>query len=284
MRHELGPHGSTPGGTSDPGAMAKGGAVQHLSVNVELALPCGGVAEAHGLGPVPTGQVLQLRFLDPPATIHAVHDPHLVRRPGDGAQQPLKPSLRFAVEAGVQQGGEGEGGIPQPTVAVVPVHRSPRFLRQAERRGGDNATRRQVGQRLEREQGPLHRFRPGSRLVEVVDPVFPPLHRRVLRPRRIDRFRNAGLGTTVLQHVVGALPRSEGEPRPQHVFILPQPGAAQHHQVGPDLAGEPVNRFLIPGRDLAVAEAERQAELDLDESVKNLGQVAVCEAISLINA
>ncbi len=158
-----------------------GGAVQHLAVHVELPLPGGGVAHAHRLRAVPAGQMRQLALLDLPAAIDAVHDPHLVRRPGDRAQQPLQPGRRLPVEPGVQQRRQGEGGIAQPAVAVVPVHGAAGLLRQAERGRGDDAARRQVGQRPQRQQRALHRLRPIGRLVEAADPVSPPARRVVRR-------------------------------------------------------------------------------------------------------
>jgi hypothetical protein len=101
--HQAGADGRPLGRAREADAVGQASAVQHLAVYVELALVSGGVAQAHRFGTIPAWQGINLAFLDLPSAIDAVHDPHLVRRPGNSAEQPLKPSLRFGVEAGVEQ-------------------------------------------------------------------------------------------------------------------------------------------------------------------------------------
>ena len=199
-------HLHLPPARGDAGVVAQGDAVQHLAIHVKLALAGGGVAKAHRRGSVPAGKMGQLRFVDAPAAIHAIHDPHLVWRPGDRAQQPVSPGPGFALEAAVQQRRQGEGAVPQPAVAVVPVHAAARLLRQAQRRRCDDAARGQVGQRPQGQQGALHCLRPVGRLVKGADPAAPGVLRVRLCLRRVDWVWMRRVGPRVLQHVICAFP------------------------------------------------------------------------------
>ena len=82
----------------------------------------------------------------------AVHDLHLLRTAGDRAQQPVAPSLRFVVVAGIHQREQRERGVAQPAEAVVPVADAAELLGQRRGRRRDDAAGRRVGERLERDQ------------------------------------------------------------------------------------------------------------------------------------
>ena len=203
----------------EPRPAAKANAVQHLPVHVELALIAGRIADADRPGAVPPRKVVDLAFLDLAAAVHAIHHPHLVWRAPHGAQQPAQPCLRFFVEAGVQQGGEGEGGVAQPAITIVPVHRPIGLFRQAERGRGDDAAGRRICQRFERQQRTLHRFRPVRLPVEAGDPVPPSRQGLSERLFRVDRIGNWQLRRTVLQDVIGTFSRAERDASAQHILI-----------------------------------------------------------------
>ena len=76
--------------------------------------------------------------------------------PRDGPQQPVAATPRPPRGSRRQERGEGERGVAQPAVAVVPVAHAADPLGQRRGRRGDDAARRRVGQRLERDQGAQH--------------------------------------------------------------------------------------------------------------------------------
>ena len=69
--------------------------VHQLAVDIELQLLVGGVADAHRPAVLVPGQPRQLVFGQPALAGDAVHDLHLRRMAGDGAQQPLAPGARL---------------------------------------------------------------------------------------------------------------------------------------------------------------------------------------------
>src|SRR5262249_58720283 len=69
-------------------------------------------------------QPRQSQFGEPPLAVDAVHDLQLRWATGDGTHQPFAPIPRRVVEAAVHQTQQGEGCIPEPTKAIVPITRS----------------------------------------------------------------------------------------------------------------------------------------------------------------
>ena len=72
----------------------------------------------------------------------------------EGWQRRIREAINsgLTAEAGVEQGQQGEGGVAEPAVAVIPVAHSAQPLRQRGRRGRHNTTRRRVNQGLEGQQ------------------------------------------------------------------------------------------------------------------------------------
>ena len=106
----------------------------HLAEHVGLALVDGAVADPDRAGAGVPGQVVELALGQPAPTVHAVHDLQVLRVPGHRAQQPVAPAEGLVGVAGRQQRLEGERGVAQPAVAVVPVAFAAELLGQ--RRGG----------------------------------------------------------------------------------------------------------------------------------------------------
>ena len=77
--------------------------VEQLAENVDLVLGRCGIADAHRARVAVARQRLDLPFREVPRAVDPIHDPQLLRRPGDRAQQPVPPAGRLGVEPGIQQ-------------------------------------------------------------------------------------------------------------------------------------------------------------------------------------
>jgi hypothetical protein len=127
--------------------------VHHLAEYVELHLAEHGIADSHWQGIFVAWQPRHGALVENAPAGNAIHDLNLVGIAGNGAQQPFAPGERFLVEAGMHQGEQGQRGIAQPTITVVPVARAADLLRQRCGRRRNHAAGRTVGQRLERDEG-----------------------------------------------------------------------------------------------------------------------------------
>ena len=96
-------------------------AVQYLSVDIELHLRGSCIADAHGAGVLIAREPHCLPLLKLPLATQPVHDLDLLRTAGQRAQQPVLPCHSFVVVASIDKRQQGEGGIAQPAIAVIPV-------------------------------------------------------------------------------------------------------------------------------------------------------------------
>ena len=186
------------------GALHHVGGVEQLAVDVELELAGGAVSDSHRGG---AHVALEVRELELGKVRAAVDPVHQLQRAGgrsgrvarahadEGAER-----LRLLREAEPEQRVEGEGGVANPGVAVVPVPAAAELLREARRRGRDDGAGRRERQQLEREGGAVDELAPPAgvrRLREPLEPVrdgrleqapAPPA-RRAARVRRPPRAR-----------------------------------------------------------------------------------------------
>src|SRR5436309_6650754 len=95
--------------------------VGDLTVDIELKLPGGGVANADRTRGFESRQPRYVPFRQPPFAADAIHDLQLIRPPGDGAYQPVSPRARLFVVTGSSECQQREGRIRQPAIALVPV-------------------------------------------------------------------------------------------------------------------------------------------------------------------
>ena len=123
-----------------------------LAEHVGLPLLHGSVADPHRPRPGVPGEVVEGVLGKVPGAVDGVHDLEVVRVAGHGAQQPVPPEPRLVGVPGVDQRLDGQGGVAQPAVAVVPVPLAAELLGQRGGRGGDDAARLLVGHQAEREQ------------------------------------------------------------------------------------------------------------------------------------
>ena len=154
-------------------ASAKDG-VEHLAVDVQLALAGRGVADPDRTRVLVAGQPAELVLVEPPLSAETVHDLEVFRIAGDRAQHPVAPADRLFHVAGRHQRVEREDGVPQPAVAVVPVPDPAQKLRQRGRRGGHDPARRRVRQRLEGDQRAPHLLGPAAPVGRAARPLPPP--------------------------------------------------------------------------------------------------------------
>src|SRR5689334_17972757 len=66
------------------------------------------------------------------------------------------PRARFSGVAVVDQRQQGEGGVTNPAIAIVPVTRAADLLGERCRRSRDDAARRRIRERLQRDERTLH--------------------------------------------------------------------------------------------------------------------------------
>ncbi len=141
---------------ADPGGPAEAERVDHLAVDVKLALADRRVADPDRRRVLVAGQPLRFPFGQPALAGHPVHDLDVLRVPGDRPLQPGPPRRRLLGVPGAQQRFEGDGGVAEPAVPVVPVAHPADVLGQ---RGGGrrhDPAGGGVGERLEGDQGPDH--------------------------------------------------------------------------------------------------------------------------------
>src|SRR5437588_11155313 len=129
-----------------PGLIEK---ISHLTVDVQLELMVGGVADPHWLRLLVAGEPIDLFFRKPPLTSDTVHDAGLCRLAGDSAQQPLAPRSRLFQIAGVQEGEEGEGRVAQPANTIIPVANAADPFRKRSGGRGDDTAGGSVSKRLQ---------------------------------------------------------------------------------------------------------------------------------------
>ena len=110
--------------------------VGDFTVDVKLELACGGVAYRTGPEAVDAGEPARPVVL----RAGAAAGPVRTASPGSAAMRrepPVPPRQRLLRVTGVMQDGEGQRGVPQPAIAVIPVAGAADPLGQRGRRGGD---------------------------------------------------------------------------------------------------------------------------------------------------
>src|SRR5919202_3202101 len=175
------------------------GHVHHLPVGVELKLVGGGVANAHGFCPPVAFQLLEHRFGKAAPAPHAVHDLQLFGVTGRAALYEALESLGLRGEADLGQRAHAEGGVSDPTVAVIPVAAPPRGLGQRGSGGGRDGPRRGVGEPF---KGHSRTYGAGS--VWAIElglrgPPAPPFNR--LLKAAVQLVRMGHLGWIVVQNL-----------------------------------------------------------------------------------
>ncbi len=146
---------------------------QHLTVDVQLELPRGGVADVDRSRALVAGQPVQLVFGQPPRPVDVVHDLQVRRVARGGPEQPVPEAAGLVDVSADHQRVQRQAGVAQPAVAVIPVANAPDRLGQRRGRGGDDGAGGLERQRLERDQRPQDGVAPRPLVAAAARPVFP---------------------------------------------------------------------------------------------------------------
>ena len=203
--------------------------VDQLAVDVELELLGRAVSDPDGRRAGVALEVVEHGLLEVGPAVDAVHD--LKRavtaagRLAEAVGEPAHERLRLLGEAEPQERVEGEGGVADPGVAVVPVALAAELLGKARGRRGHDGARGPVGEQLQRERGAVHRLAPAAAVRAVVEPAPPVLHGVVERLRGLlvgDERRQRTAHPRRLQAEDGALAGGQVELGTDAVVERPQ--------------------------------------------------------------
>ena len=109
--------------------------VGHFPENIDLELLRSRIPDAHGRRVLITSEPGDDQFRQPALSADAVHDLHLMRAAGDGANEPVSPCPGFVVVPEMHERQERKGGVAQPAKPVIPVPRAAQALRKGGRDG-----------------------------------------------------------------------------------------------------------------------------------------------------
>ena len=137
------------------------GGVEHPAVAVELVLAGGAVADPHGAAVGVAGPAVELGFGWSGPTVEGEQHREAGSGQAAGVEQPGEEGAGLLRLAGGEEGGDPDGGVAGPGVAVVPVAAAADPLGQRGGRGGDRGARRRVGEQLQRHAGCAPRRRDG---------------------------------------------------------------------------------------------------------------------------
>src|SRR5713226_9887761 len=95
--------------------------LQEVAVDVELGLSRSCVADPDRPRATIPRQPLQLEFRQSPLSTDAVHDQQIIGASGRTPLDEAAEAVRLGLAAELAQRANGEDGVPDPAVAVVPV-------------------------------------------------------------------------------------------------------------------------------------------------------------------
>ena len=248
----------------------------------------GAVADADRRGASIALQVPELLLLQLVPAADGVHDLHgavgglLVGAVFD----PVDEGLRFPREAQPEEAVHGEGGVPDPGVAVVPVADSSYRLREARGgRGHDGAGGRE-GQQLQGQGRALDDLPPPALVLAARDPLAPKLHglpKCLVAPELGVEGGGVAAPVRVAEQEGDGVPHVHEELRLDAVSDHVQWHVRREAQLLPaggedDAVGAELDRVLVPGivkgRDAGQSHVDRAAHNpDLPDDLVRMGQV-----------
>ena len=148
-----------------------------LTVDVELQLIGRAIADPHRSRPAPALEVIQGLLDEIRAAVHPVHD---LQRAGPATGLLLRPVPEPGAEGGgllhvaqAQQRVDGEGAVPDPGVAVVPVALPAFLLGQPGGRRRDRGPGRRVGHQLQGDGRTADHLAPPAGVARAAQPAAP---------------------------------------------------------------------------------------------------------------
>ena len=232
--------------------------IDQFAVHVELQLGMRGIADPDRPGAFIAHQPVRLPFQQAPLAEDAVHDLHVLRRAGGGAQQPIVPGQRLFGVAGVHQRQQREGGVAQPAKPVVPVAAAAELFRQRGRRRRDDAAGRRIGERLQRDQRSHQEVGIFALIGAMAAPLGPEILGVLQGLRGVDRFGDRQMRRPVGEHEGNGLALAHFEIG--HCCKILAAGLdrrAQHRHV---LPGNRQQRALLGPPDPGNVDAEAEAD------------------------
>jgi hypothetical protein len=156
--------------------------IEQFAVHVDLPLLPGTVAHADRAAVTPAVQLRQGAFAEVVLAADPEHDLQgaVFAQRGGGRCKEGEEVVRLIGTGGHPQGTHGQGRVPDPRVAIVPVPLAPYAFGQRGGRGRHDRAARLEGQRLKHASAAIHQFAPGP-LVRLVQrgPRPPGADRRV---------------------------------------------------------------------------------------------------------
>src|SRR5215469_18913989 len=104
--------------------------IGNFTIDIELELSSGSVADTYWPGVLVTSQPRHLPLQKASLASNAIHDLILRCFSGDSSQEPVAPRRRLAVKPRVHEGQQSKCRIAQPTITVIPVALAAEFLGQ----------------------------------------------------------------------------------------------------------------------------------------------------------
>ena len=253
-----------------PGATAEGvlgleEAVEHFAVDVELNLAGCRVADAHGEGVFIAGEPADFPLEELAFALEAVHDLDLVGTAGEGAEEPVLPRGRFGEVAAIGEGEEGEGGVAQPAVAVVPVADAADGLGQGGGDRGDDAAGGAIDHGAQGDEGAFNDVAILAFVFEAMGPALPAFFAGFEGLEGVD-FAGIGLvGAAIGEGEMDSLALGDGKFGDRlHVFAVHGNGGAEDGEIGAGNGADSVFDVGDPGDGSAVVEAEGHFHADGD--------------------
>jgi hypothetical protein len=272
QRAEVGPE---VGGDGRPVLVGEVHRIHQLAVDVELELIEGAVADADGPRAAVPVEVVERVFGQVAPAVDPVHDLQGSVPAGfvDARLQPLHEPRRLLGEADPQQRVEGERGVPDPGVAVVPISHASQLLGEAAGGRRDDGARGLEREKLEDQRGAVDDLAPAAAVGALREPSPPELDGGLeqlgrLVARRGQATSDARGGPP--EHERRALPLREHKPGGDAVGAGPKGEVRRERerQVRP-LEHRTGRRERDPGPRAGVVECGRAEELEFDAASRH---------------
>ncbi len=183
----------------------------HLADDVRLELVGCVIADAHRRGALVAGEAGDLPLLQVALAGEPVHDLHVGRVSGHRPQQPVAPVIDRVVVAVREEHRDGEGGVAEPDVAVVPVALAAECLGEGGRRCGDDSAGPGMRERPEDQKGAHDFVAVRSVVVAALRPGDPPPPRLLQRRLDIERLGRLPVRREPRHAEIDGLSRGDGE-------------------------------------------------------------------------
>lgn len=186
--------------------------IDDFTVDIELELLRGLVPDTDGTTAPVAVEVDEQVLRDMRLTVEGIDDLQFRLSKTRSVEDPIDECVGFLMEAQTEERANGEGGIAEPTIPVIPVAGATRLLGERGGRCGDHGTRGRIGKELECERAALDCLAIGAGIGAVQDPLRPVVEGQTLEG--VEKLRNGefdGCFVGVGEGEIGGLPGFEYE-------------------------------------------------------------------------